>query len=145
MYKQQGVRGCFRGLGATILREIPGFSVYITSYQYYCDCLTEGSQTDPSFRVSLIAGGFAGVTSWIINIPVDVVKSRLQSDSLTKPKYSGFKDCAVKLWQHEGMRVFWRGLPVTCLRAFPLNAITLGVYSSTLQFMQKRAKEMQEL
>ena len=127
------------------MREVPGFSVYITSYQFFCDMITtDDSREDPLFRDSLVAGGLAGVSSWIVNIPIDVVKSRLQADSLTNPKYSGFFDCASKMMRQEGVRIFWRGLPVTCLRAFPLNAITLGVYSQALITMQKKAAELQE-
>jgi hypothetical protein len=144
IYQAQGFSGCFRGLGATIMREVPGFSLYITSYQFFCDQLTDEDSDNPSFRASLFAGGFAGVTSWLLNIPIDFIKSRMQADSLTNPRYNGFFDCALKIAKHEGVRVFWRGLPVTCLRAFPLNAITLGVYSECLQVMQKKAAELQD-
>ncbi|ELU04221.1 hypothetical protein CAPTEDRAFT_18029 [Capitella teleta] len=145
IYRCHGIRGCFRGLGATAMREVPGFSVYITSYQFFCDKLCDAdNRANPSFRASLFAGGFAGVTSWVTNIPIDVIKSRLQADSMSNPKYRGFIDCAVQMYRQEGIRIFWRGLPVTCLRAFPLNAITLGVYSSSLQVMRKRAAELQD-
>ena len=98
-----------------------------------CDKLKPVDQDLPSVPVMLGAGGTAGMISWVCNIPLDVVKSRMQSDDLTNPKYRNMADCFVKCYKAEGWRVFWRGLPVICLRAFPANAVTLAVYSYSYQ------------
>jgi len=51
---------------------------------------------------------------------VDVMKSRMQS---AEPGvYSSLWDCMVKSYRAEGLGVFFRGLPVAMLRAFPLHA-----------------------
>lgn len=88
------------------------------------------------FVASLWAGGTAGVVSWMVNIPIDVMKSRLQADDLGKPRYRNMADCAVKSYRKDGLIVFWRGLGVSCMRAFPLNAVTLTVYTSTLEALK---------
>ncbi len=137
IYHSHGIRGCFRGLNATILREIPGFSMYIASYEVLCDKLTPSGRDGPGFLLMLGAGGIAGMLSWLVNIPIDVVKSRIQSDDLSKPKYNGVIDCFVKSYRAEGLKVFWRGLPIICIRAFPTNAVTLAVYSSTYNSMKE--------
>ena len=140
IYRRHGLRGTFRGLNATILREVPGFSVYITSYHFMCETMAKDGE-ECSIPVLLAAGGLAGVLSWSINIPMDIVKSRLQADDLARPKYSGFLDCAIKSYRADGWRIFWRGLPVSCLRAFPTNAVTFAVYTKMLQIMKAHAKE----
>jgi solute carrier family 25 carnitine/acylcarnitine transporter 20/29 len=80
----------------------------------------------------LVAGGTAGVFSWITSYPFDVVKTRIQSLPLKgQPgfdKYSGFWDCAKKSYREEGWRVFFRGLNSCLIRAFPVNAVTFFVY-----------------
>ena len=57
----------------------------------------------------LLAGGMAGIFSWVFTYPQDVLKSRLQADSLTRPRYSGTWDCVVQSYTRDGPRVFCRG------------------------------------
>lgn len=88
----------------------------------------------PSGFYTLMAGGLAGTFSWIISIPVDVVKSRLQVDGIDgKPKYKGALDCTMKSYQAEGMKFFTRGLTSTLLRAFPMNAVCFFVVSYVMR------------
>ncbi|CAD5122562.1 DgyrCDS10978 [Dimorphilus gyrociliatus] len=137
IYKNHGIRGCFRGLTPTILRDMPGFGVYIASYQAMCDFATPEGHHQPSVRAMLLSGGLGGVFSWIVNIPIDIVKSRLQADNLSNPKYKSSWDCVQQSYRNNGWRVFWRGLPVSCLRAFPVNSVTFVVYSQTLAYIQR--------
>jgi len=69
----------------------------------------------------------------------------MQSDSALQPMstaavgrrrvYSGLVDCVVTSWRVEGPSVFFRGLTVTCLRAFPTNAVILVVYVNALRLL----------
>ena len=140
IYTQFGVRGMCRGMTATIMREIPGLSVYITSYQWMCDYMTKGNSTS-SVPQMLLAGGIAGMLSWIVNIPIDIIKSRMQNDDLANPRYKNTFDCFAQTYRNDGWRVFWRGLPVTCIRAFPSNAVTFAVYSTSLHHMKNLYNE----
>ena len=79
----------------------------------------------------LLAGGIAGVASWVGNIPMDVMKSRLQADDLSQRQYANYMDCARKSYREGGFRIFWRGLPATCIRAFPVNAVTFATYEAS--------------
>lgn len=83
---------------------------------------------------SMLAGGFAGVAAWSTCMPFDVIKSNLQSD-VEHTKYRGVIDCAAQVYRRSGLRGFFAGLPVACLRAFPTNAITFVVYSKTLSYL----------
>ncbi|KAM7289091.1 mitochondrial basic amino acids transporter [Ixodes scapularis] len=122
LLRAEGCRGVFRGLGSTVLRDAPAFGVYFASYEQLVRRGTGGP-------VHLMAaGGLAGVLSWMVSYPCDVVKSRLQVDGMTGPRrYSGFWDCAVKSYRNEGAGVFTRGLNSTLLRAFPTNAAIFTV------------------
>ncbi len=55
---------------------------------------------------------------------MDVVKSRIQADDPSRPKYKGVLDCYRQCYREGGMRIFFRGLPAVALRAFPLNGAT---------------------
>ena len=69
---------------------------------------------------TLVAGGLAGCASWLVIYPVDVVKSHVQTGS-TGASTNGLT-VARELYRQYGIRAFTRGLGVTMLRAFPVNA-----------------------
>jgi len=74
----------------------------------------------------LIAGGMAGVCNWLVAIPADVLKSRLQA--APEGTYSGLRDVLTQLLQKEGFGALFKGIGPAMLRAFPANAACfLGV------------------
>lgn len=106
-----------------------GFASYFVSFE-----MMMSRTENASAFYTLMAGGLAGTFSWVISIPVDVVKSRLQVDGIDgKPKYSGAMDCMRKSYQAEGMKFFTRGLSSTLLRAFPMNAVCFYVVSYVMK------------
>lgn len=137
LIRQDGLRGFYRGLSATVLRDVPSFALYFSSYVFFCNCLARENQSNVNLAAwqVVLAGGSAGCVSWIINIPIDVVKSRIQADSITEPKYRGFLDCMSKIYRKEGPRALMRGLVPILLRAFPTNGTTFAVYSFSLNYM----------
>ncbi len=53
------------------------------------------SSTSELGNVSLVAAGAAaGAAYWGSVYPADIIKSRLQVDSFTHPRYAGIMDCA---------------------------------------------------
>ena len=85
---------------------------------------------------NFIGGGLAGVLSWLIIMPFDVVKSKIQADPAGK-MYKGFWDCARQLYASNGAKVFFLGFVPMAMRAFPVNAVTLMVYSEVLDYLNK--------
>ncbi|KAK3814253.1 MAG: mitochondrial carrier domain-containing protein [Benniella sp.] len=144
-YRQGGLRACYRGLWSTILRET-SYGPYFLSYEIFCRALTpEGQRTqDLSSSRLVVAGGFAGIAGWLSTYPTDVIKTRIQSqhDSIPKAQqYKGVWDCARQLYKEEGMRVFFKGVNATVIRAFPCNAATFLVYSLAMRAMMPASNE----
>ncbi|CAG0881257.1 unnamed protein product [Darwinula stevensoni] len=140
IWRKEGTRGIFRGLGITIVRDVPGFAYYFASYEMFCKLLssTPGEML-PHWKL-LVAGGLSGMVSWIGTYPLDVVKSRIQADGATGPrKYSGYVDCVRQSLREEGLRVFGRGLTSTLIRAFIVNAATFAVVTWVLRFVGNMA------
>lgn len=82
-------------------------------------------------------GGLAGVATWLPPVfSVDVVKTRLQS--APKGTYSGMWDCAQKSYRAEGAGVFFRGLNIALIRAFPLHGTIFVVYESTMRLLENK-------
>jgi solute carrier family 25 carnitine/acylcarnitine transporter 20/29 len=68
----------------------------------------------------MIAGGLAGMVTWTVSIPADVLKSRYQ----TAPEgtYTGIWQVYRRLMNEEGISALFRGIGPALLRAFPANA-----------------------
>lgn len=135
VYQCDGIRGIFRGWGATTLRDIPGFSIYFVTYE-----LLMRQKNDPGVAYTLFAGGSAGAMSWILTIPIDVIKTRLQVDGMSRNQgrmYGGIIDCFQKSYKAEGIAFMTRGLSSTLLRAFPMNAVCFLVVAMTLKRWNK--------
>lgn len=144
--KNEGLRGCFRGMSLTLLRDIPAFAAYFGSYDGLCRLLSQSGTPYMDLHTGhlFLAGGLSGMASWIVTYGVDVVKSRYQADGVgLKPVYKNPLDCARKTYQKEGIQAFYRGLDTALIRAFPTNAATLGTVTVTLRFFMKRESEVE--
>ncbi|KAL5280603.1 SLC25A29 family protein [Megaselia abdita] len=129
IFRTEGFRGIFRGLGITALRDVPGFASYFVSYE-----LMMRQIATPTAFHTLVAGGLAGTISWLLTFPIDTVKSRLQADGMSgRPVYSGMLHCARHGYEAEGLAFFSRGLSSTLIRAFVMNAATFLVVSYTMK------------
>lgn len=71
----------------------------------------------------MLAGGVAGLGSWIFTYPLDFIKTKIQSQDLDNKEYKGLADCFKKNLQEHGGKVFTRGLVTVCIRSFPVNAV----------------------
>ncbi|XP_033735309.1 solute carrier family 25 member 45-like [Pecten maximus] len=135
--KTSGVAGLFKGATATIPREVIFFANYGLIYECLSDFIKQKNWTDSrGFFADFIGGGFAGSISWIFVIPFDVIKSRYQADF--RGKYGSPVDCAIQSYRTEGIGVFYKGCLVTCVRAFPVCAVSFMVYAQVTQWLRNR-------
>jgi len=133
IHQAEGIRGVYRGALITVMREVPSFGIYFGTYEFFCQTLSHVSfSSSPSLNTVcsvILAGGFSGTASWIFTYPLDVVKTRIQTDGHGgKPRqYNGVIDCFVKSYRAEKFRAFTHGLNSSIIRAFPTNAATFLV------------------
>lgn len=135
IYELEGVRGVFRGLSITMAREVPAFSGYFLTYE----CLTRTADDSVvSTMRMLMAGGMAGVVSWILCYPIDIIKSRMQVDGMNGVRtYKNSLDCLRKSVSTEGYAFLVRGLTPAVIRAFPVNAVCFTVVTWTMRLLDK--------
>jgi len=125
-----GFKGACRGLAITFTREIPAFGVYFGSYEIMIRQFGENTMT------ILAGGGVAGILSWLLTYPQDVIKSRLQADGFGKDQvYKGSYDCFKRGVEKEGYQFLTRGLGSSVIRAFPVNAATFYVYTFIMKML----------
>ena len=110
LYKNK-YRNLFTGIYITSLRESFGTGIYFSSYNYFKNLeLVKGDIN------ILIAGGNAGLLSWLLTYPLDVIKTRIQSEQ-EKHIISAFNKGNL-----------FSGLKVCLLRSFLVNSIGFYVY-----------------
>lgn len=133
--KTEGYRGLYRGLTITALRDAPAHGFYFWTYEFMREKLHPGCRRSgqESFDTMLIAGGLAGVASWMCCYPLDVVKTRLQAQTPTTLKYNGIVDCLRKSVTNDGYGVLFRGLGTAVSRAFVVNGAIFTAYETALR------------
>lgn len=122
LYKEGGLRSVFKGSCATMLRDVPANGMYFIVYEYLQDLAKQktGSET-VSMSATLIAGGAAGIGYWVVGMPADVLKSRLQTAPEGTYKH-GIRSVFKELLAKDGPLALYRGVQPIMLRAFPANA-----------------------
>mmetsp|Transcript_33283 Transcript_33283/g.43891 ORF Transcript_33283/g.43891 Transcript_33283/m.43891 type:complete len:314 (+) Transcript_33283:69-1010(+) len=121
LLREGGLRSLFRGWELTLIRDIPGSIAYFGVYEVLKRVFSGGDPSQLSPAAVLCAGGFAGVANWMVAIPPDTVKSRLQT--APEGKYpGGFMDVYRELMKNEGIGALYRGVAPVMVRAFPANA-----------------------
>ena len=85
--KENGFRGPFQGLGATLLRNTPANAVYLGTFEVLKRAAAERMGVPatelPAWTV-LSAAGLGGICYWAVIFPVDCVKSAMQTDAIVR-------------------------------------------------------------
>ena len=141
IWKSEGIRGIYRGLLSTLVRDTVGFAIYFGMFDYMCQYQAKrlGITVDEVGPATLIfAGGISGILSWVPVYPVDVIKTRIQADGIDGvTKYSGAMDCYRKTRRVYGIGTFFKGIAPAIVRAFPTNAATLTTFVMVERCMRR--------
>ncbi|XP_073460946.1 mitochondrial glutamate carrier 1 [Aquarana catesbeiana] len=130
LLRSKGIAGLYKGLGATLLRDVPFSIIY---FPLFANLNKLGQKTPDGkspFFVSFLAGCAAGSTAAVAVNPCDVIKTRLQSlqRGVNEDTYSGIIDCARKIWRSEGPTAFLKGAYCRALVIAPLFGIAQVIY-----------------
>jgi len=131
-----GIQNVYKGTVATLARDVPASAAFYASYELIQRYLApDGDRSKLSVGNTLFAGGMAGICNWLVAIPADVVKSRLQAAPYGK--YSGTMHVLKELLKQDGVRGLYRGAVPVLLRAYPANACCFLGYECAMQGMNK--------
>ncbi|KAL4779722.1 mitochondrial carrier domain-containing protein [Aspergillus varians] len=149
--RNHGWRGLYFAGGITCARDSIGYGFYFWSYEY-CKRLMSSHDNDDTNSATLkvlLCGGIAGVATWASVFPLDVIKTRLQANTIEayaearpllqsqtdKRALNSFK-LAREVYRTEGFKAFYRGLGVCSLRAFIVNAAQWATYEWLMRYFQ---------
>ena len=127
VYRRGGIRGLYRGMGATLLRDLPGHVLWFGVYEFSKQQLTllttrdddttieKNNASSSSWWIVLWSGGLAGMAYTAGTMPMDVLKSRVQASDR-----GGLWE-TYQILRRDGS--FFRGLWPALIRSFPANAV----------------------
>lgn len=136
IYKASGIGGIYKGLIPTLVRESIGLGIYFATYEALINREMRLKYIERKDILSLnlcLYGGLSGYSMWFGVYPVDVIKSKLQTDSLDKPKYRGSLQVAKDILRTNGIKGFYKGFLPTFLRAAPANGATFAAFELTMR------------
>ncbi|XP_028432500.1 solute carrier family 25 member 55a isoform X2 [Perca flavescens] len=130
LLRTQGIQGLYRGLGATLIRDVPFSIVYFPLFANLNRLGKPSPEGSSPFYWAFLSGCVAGSTAAVAVNPCDVVKTRLQSlnKGSSEEAYNGVVDCVSKIMQKEGPSAFLKGAGCRALVIAPLFGIAQVMY-----------------
>lgn len=126
VYKSEGFRALFKGLGPNLVGVIPARSINFFTYGVGKDLIAKHfNNGQEAAWVHLLAAANAGIVTSTATNPIWLVKTRLQLDKASNKQYKNSWDCIKSVLKHEGVAGLYRGL----------TASYLGSVESTLQWV----------
>ncbi|KAF2436029.1 mitochondrial carrier [Tothia fuscella] len=87
IWKANGLKGLYFGGAVTSIRDAVGYGFYFWSYEICKRSLKAEEGKEDSKRMAeakvLLAGGLAGIVTWASIFPLDVIKTRVQTQSFS--------------------------------------------------------------
>lgn len=142
VYRNEGVKGLWRGVGPTAQRAAVVVGVELPVY----DCTKHRLLPYLSDGVynHFVSSMAAGLATAVASTPIDVVKTRMMNQRNLKPHalsasgaaaagsvyevYSGSIDCLLKTLRHEGPSALYKGFIPNWVRLGPWNVIFFITY-----------------
>ncbi|KAI5813796.1 mitochondrial carrier domain-containing protein [Pyronema omphalodes] len=151
LWRRYGLRGLYLGGTITAARDAIGYGWYFAAYEGVRRCWVEEERDGAA--VILFAGGVAGVATWASIYPLDVVKTRVQTQVFPESRGEiggllgaagkrswhgglGARQCARMLYREAGYRGFFDGMGVCMARAFLVNAVQWAIYEYMMRALK---------
>jgi len=150
LVRHEGPLSMWRGLGPTLMRDIPFSSIYWASYEFMKESF---DQRHPTLKFSLSAGAFAGSIAAITTLPFDVAKTHRQIelgerdliDPARRHNYPSPRtiDMLRQIYRQSGVPGLFSGIVPRVIKVAPSCAIMISIYELGKQFFVRYNKESQ--
>jgi solute carrier family 25 carnitine/acylcarnitine transporter 20/29 len=130
-YGVHGIRSLWRGIGWTVARDGIGCGCFFYSIALFQQLLTPVNES-PSLGTKIISGGLAGFAFWVVALPMDSIKTWVQSSELHAKSIS-VSNSVHKIYIENGVfgvaRSLLRGWQVAYGKGIPSAALIVVSYS----------------
>jgi len=137
--KTEGILGIYRGLFPVMMRQGANSAVRFTTYstlKQFVQGVARPGQTLPS-TITFGIGAIAGLVTVYTTMPLDVVKTRMQSLE-AKAQYRNSFHCAYRIFTEEGILRFWTGTTPRLTRLVLSGGIVFTVYENIIRLLDGR-------
>ncbi|KAJ3052881.1 hypothetical protein HK102_011815, partial [Quaeritorhiza haematococci] len=115
IYKSEGIAGIYRGMTAVVGRQAANSAVRLTIYDLLKQRVQKKYPMDPTtgkryvpFYVNFMNGAIAGIITVYSTMPLDVLKTKMQSLDAKKHYRNSFH-CLYRIVREDGVFALWRG------------------------------------
>jgi len=108
--KVEGFGALYASYTTTLLMNIPYNAVKFGAYESLRRIFKRGSESEFEVYAHLGAGAGAGSFAAAITNPMDVAKTRLQTQGDVGKKYNGMFNALITIWKEEGSAGYTRGI-----------------------------------
>ncbi|KAI9503830.1 hypothetical protein GGI25_005920 [Coemansia spiralis] len=138
--KTDGLAGIYRGVVPVMARQGANscvrFAAYDTMKQMAIRHRTSRGKSDQlNFAYTFGIGMIAGIITVYATMPLDVVKTRMQSLS-AKLEYHNSLHCAYRIVAEEGATALWKGATPRLSRLMFSGAIVFAVYEEVIKLLR---------
>lgn len=142
IYKQEGLRGLWRGVVPTAQRAAVVAGVELPSYDLCKRMIVQSGYLGDTKATHFIASFIAGLAGAVASTPIDVVKTRMMNQKKLRSSvvmasntaavnpaiYSSSLDCLLQTVRTEGVTALYKGFIPTWVRLGPWNIIFFMTY-----------------
>lgn len=131
--RSEGAIGLFRGTTSTMAREAPFNTVLFGAYEAVNSCMAATGVSDAigTGTQSILSGGIAGMCAWATVLPIDYVKSIVQTSTKAPSPMAVFVDVV----RTRGVLHMYAGFGAVSARAFVATAGVFWGYEQTKRLL----------
>ncbi|CAM6116235.1 unnamed protein product [Calypogeia fissa] len=145
--QEEGLRGLYKGLGATLLGVGPNLAINFCVYETLKSLWLENSPHSSPIAASLACGSVAGICSSTATFPIDLVRRRMQLEG-AGGKARVYKSGLVGTFGHivrtEGWLGLYRGIIPEYYKVIPSVGIVFMTYELIKQVLCPKTYEDDE-
>ena len=135
IYKTEGTRGLYRGVGPAMVRTAFGSSVQLPTYFLAKRRLVDWFGMTDGAPLHLLSSTCSGFVVCVFMHPPDTVMARMYNQ--TGNLYSGAFDCLKRTVQTEGLLAVYKGFFAHLARILPHTILTLSLAEQTNKLMRR--------
>jgi solute carrier family 25 protein 34/35 len=135
IWRSEGIRGLWRGVGPAMVRTGFGSSVQLPTYFFAKRMLTTHAGLSDGAPLHLLSSAASGVVVCVVMHPPDTVMSRMYNQ--TGNLYASAWDCLYRTVKAEGPLAVYKGFFAHLARILPHTVLTLSLAEQTNKLMRR--------